>query len=80
MRKKEYIHTHALLAEVTGYLIENETMPVDRLTAYNELETCPSSIHETKQKHHEAIMALSSAIGRCLKEIPTDSHGQSVDQ
>ncbi|QSG05010.1 UPF0058 family protein [Halapricum desulfuricans] len=80
MRKKEYIYTHALLAEVTGYLIKNETMPADRLTAYSALETCPSSIHETKQKHREAVMALSSAIDRCLKEVPTDSHGQAVDQ
>jgi hypothetical protein len=80
MRKKEHIHTHALLAEVARYLIENETMPIEMLSAYDELGTRPSSIHKPKQNHHEAIMVLSSAIGPCLKETGTDSHEQSVNR
>lgn len=80
MRKKEYIHTHALLAEVTRYLIDIETMPAEVLSAYHALGTHPTSIHQSKQNHHEAIMILSSAIEPCLKEAPTDSHEQSVNR
>jgi len=80
MRKKEHIYTHALLAEVSQYLIENETMPVEMLSAYDALETRPSSIHESKQNHHEAIVALSSAIEPCLEETRTEGHGRPVNQ
>lgn len=80
MRKKEHIHTHALLAEVTQYLIETETMSVEMLSGYHELGTSPSSIQKSKQNHCEAIMVLSSAIEPCLKETPIDSHGQSVNR
>ena len=80
MRKKEYIHTHALLAEVTGYLIENETLPVEILSAYDALGTRPSSIHKSKQNHREAILALTNAIEPCLTETPTASDKESVNR
>jgi hypothetical protein len=80
MRKKELIHIHALFAEVTRYLIEDETMSVEMLSAYDALGTRPSRIHESKQKHYEAIMVLSSAIGHCLTETHTDSQKQSVNR
>lgn len=80
MRKKEHIHIHALLAEVTRYLIKNETMPAETLSAYDALGTRPSSIHKPKQNHHEAILVLSSAIEPCLKETRTDSPEQSMNR
>lgn len=80
MRKKEHVHIHALLAEVTRYLIEDETMSVESLAAYDELGTRPSSIHKSKQNHSEAIMALTSAIEQCLTETPTESQEQSVNR
>lgn len=80
MRKKEYIHTHALLAEVTRYLIENEDVPVETLSAYDALDTRPSSIHKSKQDHDEAITVLSSAIEPQLEQARTDSPGRSVNR
>lgn len=80
MRKKEYIHIHALLAEVSRYLIEDESMPVERRTAYEALETHPTSIHESKQNHREAIIVLGNAIEPCLKETHVDNQKQSVNQ
>jgi hypothetical protein len=80
MRKKDHIHIHALLAEVTRHLIENDTMPVERLSAYDSLETRPTSIHRPKQNHREAIMLLGSAIEPCLEETRTDSHEQPVNR
>lgn len=79
MRKKEHIHTHALLAEVAQYLVENETMPAERLSVYDAHGTRPASIHKSKQNHCEAIVILSSAIESCLAETHTDSHEQSID-
>jgi hypothetical protein len=73
MRKKEYIYTHALLVEVTRYLIENDTISAEMLSAYDAIETRPASIHKSKQNHREAIMILSSAIAS-LTEEHTDNH------
>lgn len=78
MRKKENIHTHALLAEVTRYLIEKENVSAEMFSAYDALETRPASVHKPKQNHREAIMVLSGAIGLCLEETHTDSHEEPV--
>jgi len=78
MRKKEYIHIHDLLTEVTRQLIEDETMPVERRATYDSLETRPSSIHESKENHREAIVVLCDAIEPCLKETHADGQKQSV--
>lgn len=80
MRKKEYIHIHGLLAEVTEQMIKNEALPVELLSAYDELGTHPTSIHKSKQNHREAILALTSAIESYLTEAPTGSHEKSVNQ
>ena len=62
MRKQEYIHVHALLVEITRYLVENEDTPAETFAAYDALDTRPSSIHEAKQNHHDAVMGLSGEI------------------
>lgn len=80
MRKKEHIHIHALLAEVAQYLIEDGTIADERLSAYGALETRPSSIYQPKEKHHEAVMALSSAIQPCLEETLTDGYEQPTNR
>lgn len=80
MRKKECIHLHTLLAEVTQYLNEEESMQVEKLSAYDALETRPSSIHKPKENHSEAIMLLSRAIEPCLEETRGDSHERSLNR
>jgi hypothetical protein len=79
MRKIEHVHTHALLVEVTRYLIENEAMSGETLSAYDALEARPTSIHKPKEYHHEAIMVLSSTIESCFTETRIDSLEQSVN-
>lgn len=76
--QKNKIHTHALLEEVTQYLIENGTMRVEMLSAYEALGTHPSSVYKSKQDHSEAIFALTSAIELCLTEPPTHIHERPV--
>ncbi|WP_324758575.1 UPF0058 family protein [Haloarcula sp. GH36] len=78
MRKKESIHVHALLAEVTRQLIEDEAMSVEGRAAYDLLGTRPSSIHESKENHRKAIMVLCNAIESSLEETHTDGQKQSA--
>jgi hypothetical protein len=79
MRKKEYIHIHALLVEVTRHLIENEDMPDEALSTYYALGTPPSGIHKSKQKHDEAITTLHAAIEPWLEHTCTDSPVPSMN-
>ncbi|MFT4923175.1 MAG: hypothetical protein ACI8XM_002401 [Haloarculaceae archaeon] len=80
MRKKEYIHIHALLVETTRFLIENEDMPAETLSTYDALGTNPSSIHKSKQSHHEAITALNSAIEPWFEQTRSDSPEPSMNR
>lgn len=78
MRKKEYIHTHALLMAVSRYLVATDTMPAEALAAYEALETTPASFHKSKQHHHDAIWTLTAAIEPCLTEAPSEGAERPV--
>lgn len=78
MRKQEYIHTHALLAEITRYLSGEEIIQDEMLSVYDALETRPSSIQQSKQNHREAMMLLSSTIECCLTETHAGGRKESV--
>lgn len=72
MRKQELIHLHALLVEVTHHLDDHGDMPTEISTEYNTLDTHPVSVHASKQDHHEAVMALATAIGTWLDRSPNE--------
>jgi hypothetical protein len=78
MRKKEYISIHALIAEVTRYLIEDENLPAETLADYHVLGTSPSNIHKSKQQHHEAIIALIDAIEPWFEQLQTENQKQAI--
>lgn len=80
MRKKEFIHIHALLLEVTQYLIENEDMAVEMYSTYDELDVRPSSIHKQKQNHHEAVKILGDSVERSLEQGHTESPDRPVNR
>ena len=60
MRKQEYIHLHALLAEVTND-VETRGTAVD-LSEYDSLGVRPSSIHKSKTDHKEAVQAMANCL------------------
>lgn len=62
MRKQEYVHLHALLAEVAQYLLDRGEMPAAVLSGYEALGTHPSSVNESKRAHHDAVVTLAAAI------------------
>ncbi len=70
MRKQEYIHLHALLAEVSNDVQANGTGVT--LDDYEALGIRPSSIHKSKTDHKEAVQALAT----CL----TESMDETVDE
>ena len=70
MRKQEYIHLHALLKETSHHLIMHEGMPPEQTTAYQDLAVRPTSVQKSKQQHHQAVMALVTAIGTWVEEPP----------
>ena len=78
MRKKEYVHIHALLVEVTRYVLENERPPAETMSDYEALETRPASIHEPKRKHHEAIKALGDGLEQWLEQPRDGERERSV--
>lgn len=73
MRKQEFIHLHALLAEVTtdfqacGRSIE--------LDAYREHGVRPTSIHKSKTDHKEAVMTLA---GELVENLEADAENRTV--
>jgi len=70
MRKQEYIHLHALLKTISQHLIVHEGMPPEQITAYQHLTVRPTSVQKSKQQHHQAVMALVTAIGSWVEESP----------
>jgi len=60
MRKQEYIHLHALLAEVSTDLSERgEDLDLDE---YESLGVRPSGIHKSKSEHKTAVLALANGL------------------
>lgn len=75
MRKKEFVHTHALLREVVHHFIEVEDMPPGEISTYEALEIHPGSIHKQKEDHAEAIAVLGDSIEWWIEDpLPTHSH------
>lgn len=66
MRKQELIHLHGLLSEVSAYCetVDGEAF---EMPAYEALQTTPTSIHQSKTDHKEAVFALSDALTRRLE-------------
>ncbi|MFQ3295970.1 MAG: hypothetical protein ACI8VE_003063 [Natrialbaceae archaeon] len=68
MRKQEFIHLHALLAEVStefredGQSIELET--------YLDQSVRPTSIHRSKTAHKDAVMTLAGELVENLEAEP----------
>ncbi len=77
MRKQEYIHLHALLAEVNNDVQENGT-EID-LDSYESLGVRPSSIHRSKTDHKEAVQALATCLTESMDETADDQVAVTAD-
>lgn len=61
MKKQELIHLHGLLAEVSTYCQMSGHVTPD-LSSYETLGVRPTSIHQSKTDHKEAVFALAEGI------------------
>lgn len=57
MKKQAFIHLHGLLVEVDNYMDTETSTP-----EYDGLGTKPTSIHESKTDHKEAVLTLCSEL------------------
>jgi len=70
MRKQEFIHLHALLAEVSNDF-ENCGRTID-LNSYTEQGVRPTSIHKSKTAHKNAVMLLANELTESLEATAED--------
>lgn len=78
MKKQELIHLHGLLAEVSTHCQMNESIAPD-LSEYESLGVRPTSIHQSKTDHKEAVFALAQGITADLKAARREAVPASAD-
>ena len=61
MKKQELIHLHGLLAEVPIYCKENHDVSFD-VHEYEGQKIRPTSIHQSKTDHKNAVFSLARGI------------------
>ncbi len=66
--KQELIHLHGLLAEIDSHLSKTEEDYESDLEEYRDLEVRPTSIHQKKTDHRNAVFALAESITDGLGE------------
>jgi len=78
MKKQELIHLHGLLAEVSTHCQLNGDLEPD-LSAYEELGVRPTSIHQSKTDHKNAVFALAEGITADLEAARPETVPTSAD-
>ena len=78
MKKQELIHLHGLLAEVSTHCQMAGDIKPD-LTEYEELGVRPTSIHQSKTDHKEAVFALAGGITADLEAAQREAVPASAD-
>lgn len=68
MKKRQLIHFHSLLGEVSKHLYEGGYVDEEDLADYRELGTSPMTMHSSRVEHEEAALALADALAGALEE------------
>lgn len=68
MKKRQLIHFHSLLGEVSKHLYEGGYVDEDDLADYRELGTSPMTMQGSRVEHEEAALALADALASALEE------------
>ncbi|MFB6362233.1 MAG: UPF0058 family protein [Halobacteriales archaeon] len=78
MKKQELIHLHGLLAEVTTHCqMTDDVKP--QLDAYESLGVRPTSIHQSKTDHKEAVFALAQGLTAGMETAARETVTASAD-
>ena len=78
MKKQELIHLHGLLAEVSTHCQMAGDITPD-LADYESLGVRPTSIHQSKTDHKEAVFALADGITADLEAARRETVPASAD-
>jgi len=78
MKKQELIHLHGLLAEVSSHCEASEDMAID-LEEYRSLGIRPTSIHQSKTDHKDAVFSLARGITGSLETEEAETVSASAD-
>ena len=78
MKKQELIHLHGLLAEVSTHCQMSGDITPD-LAEYESLGVRPTSIHQSKTDHKEAVFALAEGITTDLEAVRRETVPASAD-
>ncbi len=78
MKKQELIHLHGLLAEVSNHCEAAEDVATD-LDEYRTLGIRPTSIHQSKTDHKDAVFALAHGITDNMTVRETETVSASAD-
>jgi hypothetical protein len=78
MKKQELIHLHGLLAEVSAHCTSSDHVSID-LESYRDLGIRPTSIHQSKTDHKQAVFALAEGITSGLAEEEREAVPAAAD-
>lgn len=68
MKKRQLIHFHSLLGELSKHLYEGGYVAEDDLADYRDLGTSPMTMQGSRVEHEEAALALADALASALDE------------
>jgi hypothetical protein len=78
MKKQELIHLHGLLAEVRKHH-EARTGVSAEYESYQSLGVRPTSIHQSKTDHKDAVFALADGITTDMRRTETETVPAAAD-
>lgn len=78
-KKQEFIHIHGMMKEIAKYVDEEadygDMEEIEGYQQYLDNDVKPTSIHENKSDHKEAVFLLADSITDFL-----EGEGQSIKQ
>lgn len=67
MKKRQLIHFHSLLGELSRHLYEDGYVDEEDLADYRELGTSPMTMRGSRVDHEEAALALADALAGAIE-------------
>jgi len=78
MQNQEFLHVHASFFEIARYSSDRERRSPEALLGYDALDTRPTSVHNSKRHHQEAVEALATGIEQWLERERDERPGVSM--
>lgn len=81
MKKRQLIHFHSLLGEVSKHLYEGGYVDETDLADYRELGTSPMTMQGSRVEHEDAALALADALASALEaDVQADAETATPEE